>query len=82
MTGRRGVRVGAVEPGFPAALAGIEAGDIILKINDKDVERAQDLSRAVSEVKPGNKVKLQIWRKGALREMSVTVVDVDAARRT
>ncbi len=82
LIGRRGVRVGAVEPGFPAALAGIEAGDIILKINDKDVERAQDLSRAVSEVKPGNKVKLQIWRKGALREMSVTVVDVDAARRT
>ena len=82
MTGKvHGVLVRAVELGAPAANAGIESGDVILKINDREIERASELTRAVGDTKPGNRVKLQIWRKGSIRDVSVTVVDLESPRK-
>lgn len=82
MTGRpRGVLVRAVEPGAPAANAGIEGGDVILKFNEKDIDRATELTRAVSDTKPGKTAKLQLWRKGSTRDVIVTVADIEAARK-
>lgn len=74
----RGALVGSVEPGGPAEKAGIEAGDIILKFNGRDIEKASDLPRMVGDIKPGTRVPLQLWRKGATREMSITVAELDA----
>ncbi|NOV27434.1 DegQ family serine endoprotease [Cupriavidus necator] len=73
----RGALVGSVEPGGPAEKAGIEAGDIILKFNGRDIERASDLPRMVGETKPGTRVPLQLWRKGATREVSITVTELE-----
>lgn len=82
MTGKvHGVLVRAVELGAPAANAGIETGDVILKINDREIERPSELTRAVGDTKPGNRVKLQIWRKGSIRDVSVTVVDLESPRK-
>jgi serine protease Do len=82
MTGRpRGVLVRAVEPGAPAANAGIEGGDVILKFNEKDIDRATELTRAVSDTKPGKTAKLQLWRKGSTREVVVTVADIEVAKK-
>ena len=82
MTGKvHGVLVRAVELGAPAANAGIESGDVILKINDREIERASELTRAVGDTKPGNRVKLQIWRKGSIRDVSVTVADLESPRK-
>jgi serine protease Do len=77
-----GVLVRGVEAGAPAAMAGIDVGDVIFKINDRDIERSLDLTRTISDVKPGNRVKLQIWRKGSIREINVMVVEVDTPRRS
>ncbi|MGO4158551.1 DegQ family serine endoprotease [Cupriavidus sp. YAF13] len=74
----RGALVGSVEPGGPAEKAGIEAGDIILKFNGRDIEKASDLPRMVGDIKPGTRVPLQLWRKGATREVSITVAELDA----
>jgi serine protease Do len=74
----RGALVGSVEPGGPAEKAGIEAGDIILKFNGRDIERASDLPRMVGDTKPGVKVPLQLWRKGATREVTITVAELEA----
>uniref|UniRef100_UPI003F83FA62 DegQ family serine endoprotease n=1 Tax=Cupriavidus ulmosensis TaxID=3065913 RepID=UPI003F83FA62 len=74
----RGALVGSVEPGGPAEKAGIEAGDIILKFNGRDIEKASDLPRMVGDIKPGTRVPLQLWRKGATRELSITVAELDA----
>lgn len=73
----RGALVGSVEPGGPAEKAGVEAGDIILKFNGRDIERASDLPRMVGDTKPGARVPLQLWRKGATREVTITVAELE-----
>jgi serine protease Do len=77
----KGLLVRGVEAGAPAAMSGIEVGDVIVKINDRDIERSIDLTRTISDVKPGNRVKIQVWRKGSIREINVMVVEVDVPRR-
>ena len=73
----RGALVGSVEPGGPAEKAGIEAGDIILKFNGRDIEKASDLPRMVGDTKPGTRAPLQVWRKGQTREVQITVAELE-----
>ena len=75
----RGAYVRNVEPGGPAALGGIESGDVILSFNGKDIAKSTDLPRVVGETKPGSSASVQVWRKGATRDLTVTVVDTDAS---
>jgi serine protease Do len=77
----KGVLVRGIEAGAPAAMAGIEVGDVIVKINDREIEKSIDLTRTISDIKPGNRVKIQVWRKGSTREINVMVVEVDMPRR-
>lgn len=60
----RGVEVLKVEPGSPAANAGIKAGDVLLSYNGENILGAQQLGRLVSETPQGRKVKIQLWRDG------------------
>jgi serine protease Do len=68
-----GALVSSVEPGGPADKAGVQPGDIILKFAGRNVVSATDLPRMVGETKPGTRTSLTIWRKGQLRELDVTV---------
>ncbi|TWC64061.1 DegQ family serine endoprotease [Herbaspirillum sp. SJZ099] len=74
----QGALVQRVEPDGPAAKAGLEAGDIILKYNGAAIERPSDLPRMVGATKPGAKATVNIWRKGSARDVSVTVVELEA----
>ena len=78
----RGVLVRGLDPNAPAAQSGIEVGDVILKINEKDIEKGVDLTRTVSEIKPGTKVKLLVWHKGNTKEVNVPVVEIDPPRKS
>ncbi len=69
----QGAAVGAVEDGSPAAKAGIEAGDVILKIDGHPVEGSADLSRTIRGVKPGTRLSLTVWRSGKARDLPVVV---------
>ena len=71
-----GALVRNVEPGGPAERGGIEVGDIILKYDGKDIQRSTDLPRMVGNTKPGTKVPVTVWRKGATRELAVTVAEM------
>lgn len=73
-----GASVGMVEPGSPAEKAGIEPGDVILKFNSKNIDRSSDLPRAVGETKPGTKATIQVWRRGATRDLAITVAELDS----
>ncbi|MEO7152270.1 MAG: Do family serine endopeptidase [Burkholderiaceae bacterium] len=80
-----GALVRSVESGGPADKAGIEAGDIITKVDGRAIERSGELPRVIGGVKPGAKTSLQVFRRGAYRDISVTVAEFEAertARRT
>jgi len=68
-----GALVASVEKGSPAAKAGIQAGDVILKIDGREIQGTMDLSRYVADLKPGSSAKVEVWRKGASREFTVTI---------
>ena len=57
-----GVIISDVMVGSGAAKAGIEAGDIILSVNNKIMEDTKELSRTIAELAIGQKVKLKIKR--------------------
>jgi serine protease Do len=69
----QGALVASVEKGSPADKAGIEAGDVILRFNDKPVGQSADLPRLVGGTKPGSKASVQVWRAGAPRDLALTV---------
>jgi serine protease Do len=72
----QGALVNEVVKGSPADKAGVETGDIILKFDGKLVEKSSDLPRIVTQVKPGTKSTMQVWRKGATRDISVVVEEM------
>ena len=71
-----GALVNSVEKGGPADKAGIESGDIILKVDGKSVTSSSELPRIITQVKPGAKITLQVWRKGATKDLTVTVAEL------
>ena len=71
-----GALVSSVEKGSPAEKAGIETGDVILRIDGRPIGRSIDLSSYVADLKPGTRAKLEVWRKGAPRNIQVTVGEV------
>lgn len=75
-----GALVQSVESGGPADKAGIEAGDIITKVDGKVVEKSGDLPRLVGATKPGTRTTLQVFRRGSTKEISVTVVEFESDR--
>jgi serine protease Do len=76
----RGALVQGVESGLPADKAGIEPGDIILRVDGKAVERSADLPRLIGSAKPGTKSTLQLFRRGQTREVAVTVAEFEPDR--
>ena len=77
-----GAMVRSVEAGGPADKAGVEAGDIITKVDGRAVEKSADLPRIVGGVKPGSKTALQVFRRGAYRDLNVVVVEFEPERTT
>ena len=69
----RGEFIQAVEPGEPADRAGLRAGDIVVKVNGKDVTPDQTLSFLVANIEPGTRVPLEIIRDGQRRTVNITV---------
>jgi serine protease Do len=69
----RGAMVRSVETASPAEKAGLEAGDIVTQVDGKLVDKANDLQRAISALKPGTKVQLQVFRKGEFKSLGAVV---------
>jgi serine protease Do len=67
-----GALVRQVEAGGPAEKAGVEAGDIITKVDTRNVESNVDLPRIIGGIKPGNKANLQVYRRGGYRDLPVS----------
>ena len=79
-----GALVRNVELGGPAEKAGVEAGDIITKVDGKAIDRSADLPRLIGGTKPGSRTSLQVFRRGNYRDVAVMVgeFEPDRPRRT
>jgi serine protease Do len=76
LTKASGALVNSVEKGGPADKAGIESGDIIVKADGRTVNSSSELPRIITQVKPGTRIPVQVWRKGATKDVTVTVAEL------
>ncbi|MEZ8101385.1 outer membrane-stress sensor serine endopeptidase DegS [Vibrio bivalvicida] len=68
-----GIVVLGIDPNGPAADAGFEAQDIILKIDGQKVNGRQSVMDIVTELRPGSKIDVLILRKGVEKTLEVTI---------
>lgn len=77
-----GALVNSVEPNGPAARAGIEPGDVILRFEGKPISASSDLPRLVGLARPGTRAQVDLWRKGQTRSVTVTIGEFQDERVT
>ncbi|TFV73344.1 PDZ domain-containing protein [Blastococcus sp. CT_GayMR19] len=68
-----GARVETVEPGSPAAEAGLEPGDVVTAVGERPVTTSTELTAAVRSQAPGEEVTLTVRRDGESRTVEVTL---------
>ncbi|MCE4557914.1 DegQ family serine endoprotease [Pelomonas sp. P8] len=77
----QGAVIRSVVAGSPAEKAGVEGGDVVTKVDGKIVERAADLRRLVAAVKPGAKTTLTVFRRGATKDIVVTIGEDERSKK-
>jgi Do/DeqQ family serine protease len=69
----RGALVNQVQEDSPASRGGIRHGDIILKIDEREIDSAAELRLVVSQVLPGTKVAVTLIRQGKTMVLPITL---------
>jgi len=77
----KGALVAGVRENSPAEAAGIQPGDVIVSFDGKDVPEMRALPLIVAETEVGAKVKVEVWRKGQLRTLEVTIGELEEAEK-
>jgi serine protease Do len=75
-----GALVSSVEKGGPAEHAGIEPGDVILKLNGEPLKDSTELPVRIASIGPGTSVDLEIWRNHQERTISVKLGELEDKR--
>ena len=68
-----GAHVASVAKGGPAAAAGLEVDDVIVKFDGQDITQMRSLPRAVAQTPVGKSVNVDVLRKGQKRSFKVVV---------
>ncbi len=68
-----GALVSSVTPGSAAQKAGLERGDVIVRLNGTEVEDSNALRNRISSTRPGSEVSLTVLRGGHERTLSATL---------
>ena len=71
-----GAVVVSVDPGGPAAKAGVQIGDVVLDWNGKSIEDPNELPRMVAATRPGSPAKMRVWRGGKAETVAINVGEV------
>jgi serine protease Do len=73
----RGALVSSVAADGPAEKGGIQAGDVVLKFDEKTVDSMRELPRIVAETDIGKSVPVEVWRDERSRTVSVMIGQLD-----
>ena len=73
--GPRVVRIGGVEPGGPAASAGLQEGDVLVSLDDIAVTGTDDLIRLLGAERIGRETLVSFMRDGKLEQASLRAVE-------
>jgi putative serine protease PepD len=71
--GDDGAQIAQATPGGPSASAGLQAGDVVTKVDGQDVHTPDDVAAAIQDNKPGDKVEVTVRRGGSERTIDVTL---------
>ena len=71
-----GAYVSKVTLGGPAARAGIISGDVLTKINGKEIKSSLELTHELFKYNPGDKVTVTIFRNNKTQDVSVTLTEI------
>jgi serine protease Do len=69
----KGALISSVQEGSPAAVAGIQPGDVVLAFGDHVIASPKDLSRVVAETPSGTSLPMKIWRDGSEQTVNVKI---------
>ena len=78
----RGALVAHVEEKGPAKAAGIRAGDVILKFNDRDVGSMRELPKIVAQTAISKDVPVELWRGGKIVRVTANIGELEKAEKT
>jgi serine protease Do len=73
---QEGALISQVDAGSPAADAGLERGDVIVKFGSAEIHRMRELPRAVAATEPGTKVEVVLLRSGKRETKRVTIAEL------
>jgi len=71
-----GALIGDVTADSPAQKAGLQNGDIVLEVNGKPVEDANQLRMTISMMTPGTDVHLKVFRNGVQHDLTATLAEL------
>ncbi|AFM02471.1 MULTISPECIES: S1C family serine protease [Desulfitobacterium] len=74
-----GAYISNVDPSGPAARAGIQAGDVLVKINGVTVKSSLELTHELFKFKPGDTVTVTYYRNGKNIDVQVKLVEIIAS---
>ncbi len=72
-----GALVSSVQKDSPAAKAGVQPGDVILKFNGRDIKRSGELPPLVASLTPGSTASMEVWRDGKARQIETKIAKLD-----
>ena len=69
--GTEGAFIADVTAGAPGERGGLRAGDIVVKLNGRDIKTSTELTRRVGEASPGDELRLELYREGRRQNLTV-----------
>ncbi|MFP3185671.1 MAG: PDZ domain-containing protein, partial [Paraburkholderia sp.] len=73
MSTPNGALVSSVDPGGPAAKAGLQPGDVITAVNGSPVADSTDLPAQIASIAPGSTATVTVWRDKSSKDIKVTI---------